>query len=173
MNDDKKLKKKLHENKDDLAGEHRLGDIGQMILLIIFLIVWIIDSFFIKYSTIISDNIPVYIRIILSLIVLTISGYIAKSGLDIVFGEVRKKAGVIRKGVFNLVRHPIYLSAILFYLSLLIFSISFIGLVIFVIIIGFYYFIAKYEERLLIEKFGKEYENYMKEIHMFIPRLKK
>ena len=138
MNDDKKLKKKLHENKDDLAGEHSLGDIGQMILLIIFLIVWIIDSFFIKYSTIISDNIPVYIRIILSLIVLTISGYIAKSGLDIVFGEVRKKAGVIRKGVFNLVRHPIYLSAILFYLSLLIFSISFIGLVIFVIIIGFY-----------------------------------
>ena len=32
MNDNKRLNKKLHENRDDLTGEHVLGDIGQIIL---------------------------------------------------------------------------------------------------------------------------------------------
>jgi len=31
--------RKAHHNRDDLVGEHRFGDLGQMILLIVFLIV--------------------------------------------------------------------------------------------------------------------------------------
>jgi len=36
---------------EDLTGEHRLGDAGQLVLFIIFMAVWITDSFFFKYSS--------------------------------------------------------------------------------------------------------------------------
>ena len=34
-----------HGARGDLAGEHRLSDIGQLIFLVSFLIIWILDSF--------------------------------------------------------------------------------------------------------------------------------
>ena len=34
-----------HHDKEDLAGEHPKGDLGQLIFAVIFLLVWIIDSF--------------------------------------------------------------------------------------------------------------------------------
>lgn len=173
MKKDKTLEKKGHGGREDLAGEHTLGDMGQLILLLIFLIVWVADSFFIKYSTFISNYVYLYIRIPLSVIFLIASGYLASSGLKIVFGEVREQPGVIQKGVFRLVRHPIYLSSILLYFALLMFSFSIISTVIWIVIIAFYIYISRHEEKLLIEKFGKEYEEYMKDVPMLIPRLKR
>ena len=165
------LKKPAQKDREDLAGEHTLGDLGQIILFLIFLSVWILDTFFVMYSTLLSNYIPILLRIPLSVVILLISGFIAKSGLGQVFGEVRDQPIVIQTGVFSMVRHPIYLSAILLYLSLLIFSSSIISFVIWIIIISFYYYISEYEEKLLLKKFGKEYEEYMKEVPMLIPRL--
>ncbi|MCK5312149.1 MAG: isoprenylcysteine carboxylmethyltransferase family protein [Desulfobacteraceae bacterium] len=162
---------KKHENRNDLAGEHTFGDIGQVIFLLIFLIVWITDSFFIKYSILTSDYISLYIRIPLAIIVLSIGIYLAKQGLTIVFAEVREEPIVIRKGVFSIVRHPIYLGAILFYPVLLIFSFSLIAAFTWVGVILFYIYLCKHEEKLLIEIFGKEYEKYKSEIPMLIPRI--
>jgi len=99
--------------------------------------------------------------------------YLAKAGLNIVFGEVREEPGVIRKGVFGIVRHPIYLGSILFYLGLLALNFSIIAGIIWVVIIIFYYFIAQHEEKLLVMKFGKEYEEYMREVPMLIPLIKR
>jgi protein-S-isoprenylcysteine O-methyltransferase Ste14 len=160
-----------HVNREDLTGEHALGDIGQIILLLIFLTAWITDSFIIKYSAFITDYIPLYIKIPLGVIVIFSSGYLAMSGLRIVFGETREPSMVIRKGVFNKVRHPIYLGSLLFYIGLLVFSFSIGAAVILVVIISFYIAISRHEEKLLLQKFGKEYEDYMKEVPMLIPRI--
>jgi protein-S-isoprenylcysteine O-methyltransferase Ste14 len=46
-------------------------------------------------------------------------------------------------------------------------------MIIWFITIGFYYYIAEYEERILLEKFGEEYLEYMRDVPMFIPRFKK
>jgi len=164
---------KRHENRKDLAGEHILGDIGQAILLLVFLVVWITDSFFMKYSILISEHVSIYIRFPLSIIIIFIAGYLAKSGLTIVFAEVREEPIVIRKGVFSIVRHPIYLGAILFYFGLLIFSFSIIATFIWIMIMSFYFYLSKHEEKLLIEKYGKEYEEHISEIPMLIPLIKK
>ena len=169
----KKLNQRRHENRADLAGEHALGDIGQIILLIIFLAAWIIDTFFIRYSTFISKYVPLYLRITLSILFIIISGYLAKSGLNVIFGEIRGQPFVIQKGVFGIVRHPIYLGAILFYLGLTFFSLSIIATIIWMIIIAFYFYISKYEEKLLIKKFGDAYKEYMKKVPMLIPFLRK
>lgn len=162
---------KKHEGRKDLAGEHAFGDIGQVILLIIFLIVWIADSFFIKFSIMTSDYFSIYIRIPIALIVLFIAVYLAKQGLTIVFAEVRENPIVIRKGVFSVVRHPIYLGAILFYPTLLILSFSLAATIVWVAVIIFYSYLCKHEEKLLIETFGQDYEKYKSEVPMLIPRV--
>lgn len=162
---------KRHENRKDLAGGHVLGDLGQIIFLVIFLVVWITDSFFVKYSTQFSEYAPLYIRIPLAIVILNIAGYLAKKGLTTVFAEVREKPIVIRNGVFSVVRHPIYLGAILFYLSLLAVFFSTVALFVWVVIILFYFYLCKHEERLLIEKFGSDYAQYKLETPMLLPRL--
>jgi protein-S-isoprenylcysteine O-methyltransferase Ste14 len=169
MENEKKFKS--HSKRDDLAGEHFLGDLGQIIALIIFLVTWIADSFFLKYSNQFSELTPLYLRIPLAIIILVFAGYLAKKGLGIVFGEVREKPIVIRKGVFSVVRHPIYLGAILFYLSALVLFFSIISSLIWILIILFYVYLCKHEEKLLLDKYGKEYEQYMSEIPMLLPKL--
>lgn len=171
MKEERKTRKSRHHDRDDLAGEHALSDIGQVIFLLIFLTAWIIDSFFLHYSTFIAKHVPLYVRIPLAVVIFLIAGYIAKIGLNIVFGEVREKPVVIREGVFKEVRHPIYLGAILFYLALLILTLSIISGIIWVFIIAFYHFNAGQEEKLLLKKFGKDYEKYMKEVPMWLPRI--
>jgi len=171
--ENKKSRLKYGAKREDLAGENKLGDLVQLLLFLIFLTVWILDSFFLKYSIIAASPNLLFIKIPLGIGILFIAGYLAKSGLGIVFGQIREKPRVIREGVFSLVRHPIYLGAILLYLGLLVFSLSVLAAIIWVIIIVFYIHISRYEEKLLLEKFGSDYEEYVKEVPMFIPRLKR
>jgi len=173
MKEEKPLRKKGHHGREDLAGEYVLGDLGQIIFIIVFLAAWIIDSFVIHYSTFPAEHVPITVRMPVSLILFLIGGYLARTGLRIVFGEVREEPAVIRQGVFHIVRHPIYLGAMIFYLALIVMTLSIIAAIIFLFVIAFYHFIAKREEEILLEKFGKEYEAYMKEVPMWLPRLVK
>ena len=171
MVDLEKNKTKRHEDRADLVGEHAFGDLGQIIFLIIFLIVWISDSFFFEYSTYSQDTIPNIIRLILGLPILLASGFLAKKGLRIIFGEVRKKPEIIEKGIFKIVRHPIYLGSILLYLGLTILTCSIASAVVWIIIVLFYYYISRYEEELLLKEFGADYKNYMERVPMLIPNI--
>ena len=143
-----------------------------IILFVIFLVVWIGDSFIFKYSTFLSNFIPIYVRLPIALVILFGSAYFARSGLRIVFGEIREQPIVIRQGVFNRVRHPIYLGSLLFYLGLIVLTLSIISILVWLGIIAFYHFISRYEEKLLLDKFGAEYEKYRSEVPMWIPRLR-
>ena len=158
-----------HANRPDLAGEHKAGDAGQLILLIIFLAVWILDSFLLNFSTFLADDIAWYFRAIPGVIFLTVSGYLAWAGLRIVFGEKREKPEVITKSVFSIVRHPIYLACILFYLGMICMSLSLVSAGLWILIITFYWYISRHEERLLLELFGSEYEEYRKKVPMLFP----
>ena len=162
-----------HAGREDLAGEHRIGDLGQLILLLIFLGIWITDTFFLKFSVILANPISLIIRIPVGIGILMIAGWSARSGLNVVFGEARQEPRVIREGVFSIVRHPIYLGAILVYLSLLVFSFSIAAVLIWVVIIGFYYSLCRYEEKLLTAKFGDDYTTYMREVPMLLPRFRR
>lgn len=159
-----------HQGREDLAGEHKMGDMGQLVCLLLFLGVWITDTFFLKFSIILANPTSFIVRIPLGIGILIIAGWLAKSGLSIVFGEVRQEPSVIREGVFSMVRHPIYLGAILVYLGLLFFSFSIAAAFVWVVIIGFYYFLCRHEEKLLTAKFGDEYTTYMRQVPMLLPR---
>jgi len=171
MQKDKKVKR--HEDRKDLAGEHPFGDAGQLVLLFVFLIVWAADSFFLKLTTQYAIGFPGEIQISLMMITFLCSAYLASSGLRIVFTEVREQPAVITKGVFGIVRHPIYLGSILFYLGLILSTLSLLSLVVWFIIILFYNFISSHEEKLLLQRFGRDYKDYMRQVPMWLPRLKK
>ena len=160
-----------HDDRDDLAGEHPMGDMGQLLLLVVFLIVWVFDSFILRISVFLARDVSLLIRIPLGLAFIGAAAYFAREGMRSVFGEVRAEPAVITAGIFGRVRHPIYLGCILFYVGLVIFTLSIISSVICAIIIGFYHYISRYEERKLLNKFGQEYERYMKSVPMWIPRI--
>jgi protein-S-isoprenylcysteine O-methyltransferase Ste14 len=160
-----------HENRPDLAGEYRLGDLGQSILLLLFLIVWILDSFILRFSTFPAEQIPLWQRLIPSAILLVLSGYLAMDGMRRVFGEVRETLVVIQEGTFRTIRHPIYLGCILFYVALCIITLSVASAGVTVIIIVFYGYLARYEERLLLARLGQAYQIYRDKVPRWIPRL--
>jgi len=166
-------RKKAYQQRDDLTGEHTIGDAGQMIIACLFAAIWISDAFFFKYTTFLNQYVPNGFRTPCGIILLVLSGYLAKTGLSIVFGEEREKPGVIRKGVFGVIRHPVYMSEILLYLGFLMLSISLAAAVMWIIEIVFLHYISRHEEKLLLERFGKEYEQYMQEVPMWFPRLRK
>jgi protein-S-isoprenylcysteine O-methyltransferase Ste14 len=159
-----------HKHKDNLAGEHRIGDIGQLTIYGLFMALWISDMV-LNYSNFLNEYIPVAVRLPIGIALLIISGYMAVTGLLIVFSKKAQSQGVIRKGVFRFVRHPIYLSEIILYLGLLLLNLSLASAIVWVIAMFFLHHMSRYEEKLLLDKFGDEYKQYMKEVPMWFPRL--
>jgi protein-S-isoprenylcysteine O-methyltransferase Ste14 len=158
-----------HDRRDDLAGEHKMGDAGQLVFTCLFLAVWVCDTFLFGYTTFLNDLIPLVVRIPFGIILLVLSLYLSKTGLSIVFGEKSEKPAVIRKGVFGLVRHPVYLGELLFYLGIVAFSISLAAAAVVFFTFLFLHFIARHEEKLLIGRYGVEYRRYMEEVPMWLP----
>jgi len=146
-------------NMKEKNGEHPFGDAGQLILLALFIILWILDSFFLQTSTFLSDYIPLYVRVLFLSVTLVTAVYLSKSGHDAVFREQRGTK-VVSSGAFRYVRHPLYSACLLFYLGLVVSTASIFSLAFFVVIFFFYNYIASFEERLLDEKFGEEYKKY-------------
>lgn len=164
-----------HDNdgrREHLAGEHPFSDRGQLILLGVFMVVWVADSFIFQLSTFAGHYVSWFVRIPVAAIILFAAGYFAQQGHRVVFSEDRQGPAVISEGVFGVVRHPLYLGSILFYLGLLILTLSLVAAIVWIAIIVFYHLISRYEEKLLVKKFGKEYEQYIKSVPMWIPRLK-
>ena len=158
--------------RDDLTGEHVLGDAGQLISACVFAATWVIDTFFLNYSTFLNHHVPLAARISFGVVLIALSGYLAKKGMSIVFGERRTTPAVIRKSVYNVVRHPIYLSEIVLYLGFLCLSISIAATCVWIIAALFLYYISRCEEKMLLERFGEEYASYMRDVPMLIPRFR-
>ena len=124
-------------------GEHPFGDSGQLILLILFLLIWVVDSFLLKISTFLSDYISLYIRLIMLGLILVIAVYLIRSGHVVVKHEQRP-SGVVSTGAFRYVRHPLYLGSIMFYIGLAVSTASLFSLVLVVLIFFFYNYLASY-----------------------------
>ena len=151
-------------------GEHPYGDAVQIVLFVLFLITWVYDSFFWHRSTVLSDTIPVSVRLILAAIPVFTGFYLFRSCHFITDKESRPD-GVVSTGVFAHVRHPLYLGAILFYLGLVLSTTSLFCLILFIVIFLFYDYIAGYEEKLLEIRFGEAYVEYKSRTGKWVPRV--
>ncbi len=151
-------------------GEHPFGDVGQLVLLGLFLVVWVGDSFFLRMSTFLSDYVPLYIRLVVLGLALVTAAYLFMSG-HIVVSHERRATGVISTGAFRYVRHPLYLGCILFYLGLSVATASLFSVALLGVIFVFYNYIASYEEKLLDDRFAEHYGSYKKRTGKWVPRI--
>ncbi|MGA1863806.1 MAG: methyltransferase family protein [bacterium] len=148
-------------------GEHPFGDTGQLILLYLFLLILMGDSFFFRKSTFLSDYVPWYIRMIILGLSLVTAFFLAKSGHT----ATSHAAGILSSGAFRYVRHPLYLGSILFYFGMAVSTASLLSLALLAVICVFYNYIAGYEEKMLQERFGEEYINYKKRTGKWVPKI--
>jgi protein-S-isoprenylcysteine O-methyltransferase Ste14 len=153
-------------------GEHPSGDAGQIIFLLLFLIVWIMDSFFFHWSTNLSGRIPLLVRLVL-LAVLEIIAFILYRSGHVAVEPDKRSSVVISSGAFRYVRHPLYLASILFYLGLVVSTASLYSLALFMLIFLFYDYIAGYEEKLMEFKHGEAYSEYRENTGKWIPKMTK
>jgi protein-S-isoprenylcysteine O-methyltransferase Ste14 len=152
------------------SGEHPFGDTGQLILLGLFLVVWIADSFFLHKSTFLSDYVPLWIRLLILGFALSAGMLLFKSG-HVVVERSERPEDVMVTGAFRYVRHPLYLASILTYLGLTVPTMSIFSFVLLIGIFIFYNYIAGYEEKLLEIRFGDEYRRYKKRTGKWVPRI--
>ncbi len=138
----------------------------------LFLLIWIPDSFWLHYTTFLSEYVSLYIRIPVTAVILLVAAYLIRSAEKVLFREVRETPRVVREGVLGRVRHPLYLGSLLFCVSLVVLTLSIAATAVVVVGAFFYHFIAREEEKLLLDKFGEEYVKYQQEVPMWIPRLR-
>ena len=159
-----------HQN---LPGEHAITDIGQLILFVIFVLATIFDIFIFKFSNKLIGTTSQILTIPLFLLFFLMGGYFIFTSHRLIFKETEKEVGMVNNGIFQIVRHPMYFGSILLFFSFVILSNSILAFSIWIIICFFYYFIARYEEKLLVNKYGYDYEEYQKKVPLFIPFTKK
>lgn len=135
--------------------------------MLVFFVVWIIDSFFIRYTTFLFAFSLMWLYVILGMIVLSVSVYYLYASLKDLFHT--EDWGLKTKGVFARVRNPMYLGIVLFYLGLIILTLSLATLIVWLIICAYYNRLADYEEIKLQEKFGEEFLEYKKSVRKWIP----
>lgn len=149
-------------------GEHPLGDTGQLVLLCLFMAVWVMDSFFLRLSTFLSEYVPLVVRLAVLVLMLIVAFYLYMSG-HVVVQDDDRPGRIISTGAFSYVRHPLYLASILSYAGLSVSTASLLSLSMLAVIVPFYDYIAGYEEKLLVDRFGEDYENYRKRTGKWLP----
>lgn len=153
-------------------GEHPFGDVGQLILFGAFVIVWVGDSFFLRLTTSLSNQVPLAVRLVILIVSLAVALYLINAG-HVAANHERRPDGVVSSGAFRCVRHPLYLGSILAYFGLTVSTCSLLTLILFVAICLFYDYIASYEEKIMKDEFSEEYTEYKKRTGKWLPRLGK
>ena len=86
--------------------------------------------------------------------------------------EIREKHELITKGIYAVIRHPMYASQWLWVLAQPLLLQNWIaGWLNLLLFIPFYIFRVKAEEQLMIEQFGEQYRAYMQKVGAVIPKM--
>jgi len=80
---------------------------------------------------------------------------------------------LVTSGIYSSIRHPHYLTGLLFSFAFAIGFRSLIGLLITLVYVAVTYAFVLEEEKLLIGKFGEAYREYRARVPMFIPSLRR
>lgn len=152
---------------EHLTGEMSGSHTYQMILLALFLIVWILDSFVVGLTTFLQAVIPIWAHVTFGILIFSAAVYFMNASHKDLFDT--QETGLATSGVYSRVRHPMYLGTFLFYLALAIATLSLASLVIWLVAFSVYDAIANYEEKLLEDRFGKAFREYKKRTRKWVP----
>ena len=83
--------------------------------------------------------------------------------------RIRADHNLVTNGIYHWIRHPAYLGGILFFLGFPIIMSSVLGFLVMFLIVPLILRRIRNEESMLIERFGSEYEEYIKQSKKLIP----
>jgi protein-S-isoprenylcysteine O-methyltransferase Ste14 len=137
---------------------------------LVFIFIWLLDSKIFLISVWLNEYVPLNIRIIIFVSVLTLSLILIFLAHKVLFGKnIGPSDSLITSGILKYVRNPLYLGVLLIYVAFIILSISLISLILFVIICLIYDRMVNFEEKILEEMFGDKYLEYKKKVPKWIP----
>ena len=83
--------------------------------------------------------------------------------------RIRADHTLVKSGIYRHVRHPAYLGAILLFTGIPVMFSSVLGFVVMLLLVPYLLHRITLEERMMIERFGKEYEDYTRSSKRLIP----
>jgi len=147
-----------------LGAEHPLNDKVQAVFLVVYLVVWGLDSFVFRFSTVLAGLVPVFIRVILAVISFAVAIYLAGKSHAAIFKKADGEPKLITNGVYRWTRHPMYLAALLILLPFFFMTLSLLSILVWVGLFVFLDKMATFEERDLIRILGEQYLNYQRQV---------
>jgi protein-S-isoprenylcysteine O-methyltransferase Ste14 len=85
--------------------------------------------------------------------------------------EIREKHELITRGIYSMIRHPMYASQWLWVIAQPLLLQNWIaGFLNLLVFIPFYFLRVKAEEQLMLEKFGNQYQDYMQNVGAILPK---
>jgi len=137
---------------------------------IIFLVIWVLDSFFLQWTTFLNNYVPTLIRIILFIGFLSIALFLIYKSHETLFHDEKPSDELITSGIFKYLRNPMYLGIMLIYISLICLSISLISVGVLIGIFFLYNWMVNFEEKILEEIFGDEYIAHKRKTGKWFPK---
>jgi len=133
-----------------------------------FVVLLPIGIIFVKKNLGILDYISIGIGAILT--ILFILSFILTHRVEQVHRKPDKVEVLVTDGIYSRIRHPSYAGIVLLNLAYLLFFRTYFLIPPVILFIMLWYLEAKYEESILLNKFGNEYRKYMKRAWMFFPK---
>jgi len=167
---------KISENKAGLGSEHPHCDQIQLMMIILFFVVWGIDSlslYIFRYSTVLVGLISLPAHLLPAILSLGFGLYLIAKSHKAVFGEITTQPRLIDLGVYSWIRHPMYLGILVCCLGFFFISPSLLSFGVWIIFFILYDKMATYEEKDLIRLLGEEYIAYQKRVPKWCPRLQR
>jgi len=155
-----------------VGAEHPLCDRIQLLMLILFFVVWGTDSLgFLIFgcSTVIFEALAFPVLVAGTSVSLCLSFYLVSKSHKAVLEQVNDPPKLVDSGVYAWVRHPMYLGTLLFCLAFIFISGSLVSIVIWIVFFAFYDRMATYEEKGLIAILGDQYTAYQKRVSKWLP----
>lgn len=154
------------------GAEFPQSDRLQLVMLILFFVVWGLDSLVFQFSTFLAIYVPIAVRLELAAVSLGFALLLLILSHRMVFDRTRESLGVLDTGVYGRVRHPMYLGTLLVYVGFILATFSLLSFVVWIGIFLLYDRMVTYEEEDLIRLLGDVYRDYRKNVPKWLPRIR-
>ncbi|HAK88351.1 MAG: hypothetical protein A2077_05025 [Nitrospirae bacterium GWC2_46_6] len=128
-----------------------------------------LSAFFLPHMIVPPDGFLKFIRIIGSVLFVGGMGLFFVCALQVYSHKFLKK-GAVLKGLYSFIRHPQYLNLAVAGIGLSILWPRFLVVVLWLVMVLMYYFLAKDEERRMLNRYGDSYREHMNKTGMFLPK---
>ena len=164
---------RVSKRRTSLGSEHPYCDRVQNAMIVLFLVVWGIDSLILNYSTMLTRVTQLPLRVFLSVLSWATGGYLAAKSHNLVLHEADNQAKLANSGVYSWVRHPMYLGTCVFLLGFFFAIPSLFSLAVLILFFALYDKMATYEENDLIRVLGEKYAAYQRRVPKWLPRFRR